>query len=354
MALESTDVRSLSLPARLRTAILVAATGGTFYLCWLMVRPFLAVITWATALAILTYPAMTRLEQRMSPKAAAFISICLVAIVIITPLMFLTQALFAEVSGIMASFAAGPNSWDVFAKLQQYPTVASVLEWVQKKLDLDEQIHAAAGAVTRGISSWVGGSVWMLTQLVLTFLTLFYFLRDRTSLLKFFRQFVPLSAIETDKMFDRIAQTVTASVYKNLLVKLIQGILGGLMFWILGLPSPVLCGAAMALLAIFPILGTGFVWAPAVIFLVYTGSWVKAVVLFIWGSLVVGLIDNFLYPLLVAGELRFHPLAVFFAVFGGLLTFGVAGVVLGPVILAITVALLELWRFKNIDDAGGA
>ena len=94
-------------------------------------------------------------------------------------------------------------------------------------------------------------------------------------------------------------------------------------------------------------MGTAIVWAPAAIFLALSGSWVKAVVLAVWGGLVVGLIDNFLYPILIASELRFHPLAVFFAVFGGLLAFGIAGVVLGPVILAITVALLEIWRMRR-------
>ncbi|MEO8097594.1 MAG: AI-2E family transporter [Acidobacteriota bacterium] len=98
---------------------------------------------------------------------------------------------------------------------------------------------------------------------------------------------------------------------------------------------------------VLPVMGTAIVWAPAAIFLALSGSWIKALVLAIWGSLVVGLIDNFLYPILVAGELRFHPLAVVFAVFGGLLAFGVAGVVLGPVILAIVVALLSDLALKK-------
>ncbi len=191
--------------------------------------------------------------------------------------------------------------------------------------------------------------MWLFTQLILTFLTLYYFFRDRMGLLEFFRRFIPLSTTETDEMFGRIAQTVNSSIYRNLLVKLIQGFLGGLMFWILGLPAPILFGAAMALFAVLPVMGTAFIWAPAAIFLALSGSWIKALVLAIWGGLVVGLIDNFLYPILVAGELRFHPLAVFFAVFGGLLAFGIAGVVLGPVILAITVALLEIWQVRRAD-----
>ena len=161
--------------------------------------------------------------------------------------------------------------------------------------------------------------MWLFTQLFLTFLALFYFFRDRAGLLQILRRFIPLSAAETDDMFGRIAQTVNASLYRNLLVKLIQGFLGGLMFWILGLPAPVLCGAAMAIFAVLPVMGTAIVWLPGVILLALSGSWIKAIILAVWGGLVVSLIDNFLYPILVAGELRFHPLAVVFAVFGGLI-----------------------------------
>jgi predicted PurR-regulated permease PerM len=312
-----------------------------------MTRPFLAVITWAAALAILGHPLHGWTERRMGPNAAALASVFLVAIVVVAPAVLVTQRLYVELSDGLRAISSDLNSANLHLKLQQYPAIANILEWIETRLDLDQQIRAGAGAIAGKASAWVGGSVWFITQLFLTFLTLFYFFRDQTGLLRFFRQFIPLSSEETDDMFRRIALTVNASLYRNLLVKLIQGLLGGLMFWILGLPAPALCGAAMALCAVLPVMGTAIVWAPAAIFLLLSGSWVKALILTIWGGLVVGLIDNFLYPILVAGELRFHPLAVFFAIFGGLLAFGIAGIVLGPVILAITVALLEIWHLRR-------
>lgn len=346
---KSGGARSLLSPSRIRIVVLVLGIAGAFYLCWLMVRPFLAVITWAAALAILAHPLYTWIERRTRPNIAAVISVCLVAVVIVAPAVFLSQRLFTELSETLHALGTDLNSANLHTKLQQYPTMMNLLEWIEPRLDIEQQIQAAAGAVAGRMSALVSGSVWLLTQLVLTFLTLFYFFRDRTDLLRFFRRFIPLSAKETDEMLGRIAQTVNASLYKNLLVKLIQGFLGGLMFWILGLPAPVLFGAAMALFAILPVMGTALVWAPATIFLVLSGSWIKASVLAVWGGLVVGLIDNLLYPILVASDLRLHPLAVFFAVFGGLLAFGIAGVVLGPVILAITVALLDLWQSRAAE-----
>jgi len=350
-ASESGRESSLFSPSRIRVVVLVLGITAAFYLCWLMIRPFLAVITWAAALAILAHPLHAWMERRTRPSAAAVIAVCLVAVVIVAPAVFLSQRLFAELSETLHALGTDLNSANLHAKLQQYPAMLNFLEWIEPRLDIEQQIQAAAGAVAERMSALVSGSVWLLTQLVLTFLTLFYFFRDRTGLLQFFRRFIPLSATETDEILGRIAQTVNASLYKNLLVKLIQGFLGGMMFWILGLPAPVLFGAAMALFAILPVMGTALVWAPAAIYLALSGSWIKALVLAVWGGLVVGLIDNFLYPILVASDLRLHPLAVFFAVFGGLLAFGIAGVVLGPVILAITVALLELWQLRAAEPS---
>ena len=296
---------------------------------------------------MLAHPLHAWLERRARPNAAALLSVFLVAVVIVAPAAFVSQRLFTELSETLRAVGTDLNSADLHARVQEYPRVANILKWMETTLDLDQQIRDATGAVAGKLGTWVSSSVWLFTQFFLTFLTLFYFFRDRTGLLRFFRGLIPLPTAETDEIFGRIAKTVNASLYGNLLVKLIQGFLGGVMFWILGLPAPVLCGAATALFAVLPVMGTAIVWAPLAIFLALSGSWVKALVLAVWGSLVVGLIDNFLFPILIAGELRFHPLAVFFAIFGGLLAFGIAGVVLGPVVLAITVALLEFWQVRR-------
>ena len=129
-----------------------------------------------------------------------------------------------------------------------------------------------------------------------------------------------------------------------------QGVLGGLIFWWLGLPAPILWGAVMALLAIVPVLGAFVVWLPVAIFLAASGQWGQAVILALWGTVVVGLIDNLLYPILVGKRLRLRTVPVFFAIVGGLAVFGAAGVILGPVILALTDAILEIWRRRT---AGG-
>ncbi len=144
--------------------------------------------------------------------------------------------------------------------------------------------------------------------------------------------------------------TIYATIYGTVAVALVQGALGGLMFWWLGLPAPLLWGKVMALLAIVPIFGAFVVWIPAAIFLALEGSWGKALILVAWGGIVIALIDNLLYPSLVGNKLRLHTVPVFIAIVGGLAVFGAAGVVLGPVTLALAVALIDIWRRRT---AGG-
>jgi predicted PurR-regulated permease PerM len=261
--------------------------------------------------------------------------------------------LVQETSESIRLVASNLNATGFQKAVARYPLLGTVAGWLESRFDLNAELKRLGSLMASRASGLVGGSVWFLTQLIIALFTLFYFLRDRGKLLEFVRRLTPLSEQETDELFRRVSQTIYVFLYGNVIVKLVQGFLGGAMFWILGLPAPVLFGAAMALFAVLPVMGTSLVWGPAVIYLAINGSWVKALVLCLWGLLVVGLIDNFLYPMLVAGELRFHTLAVFFAVFGGLIMFGVAGVVLGPMILAVTVTLLEVWRVRagSVDRA---
>jgi predicted PurR-regulated permease PerM len=145
-------------------------------------------------------------------------------------------------------------------------------------------------------------------------------------------------------MFIRVEDTVYATVYGTLAVSAVQGLLGGLMFWWLDLPAPLLWGMVMAVLAVIPVLGAFVVWVPAACFLALEGSWGKALILTLWGAVIVGGIDNLLLPILVGNRLKLHTILAFLSVVGGLMMFGPAGLILGPVALTATTVLLEIWR----------
>jgi predicted PurR-regulated permease PerM len=184
-------------------------------------------------------------------------------------------------------------------------------------------------------------------DVVLTFYLLFYFLRDRRAVLLSLRSVLPLSKVSIDKVLSHVGDTIHATIYGTLTVAAVQGTLGGLMFWWLGLPAPVFWGLVMAVMAVVPVLGAFIVWMPAVLFLVLEGSWGKALVLAVWGGVVVGGIDNVLYPVLVGNRLKLHTIPAFMAIVGGLFVFGSSGLILGPVTLTVTLSLLEIWRRRT-------
>ncbi|HYG34165.1 MAG TPA: AI-2E family transporter, partial [Clostridia bacterium] len=149
------------------------------------------------------------------------------------------------------------------------------------------------------------------------------------------------------RVFTRLRDTVHASIFGTLVVATVQGTLGGLMFWWLGLPAPLLWGFAMGLLSVIPVLGAFVIWIPAAIVLAAQDHWTKAIILTVWGTVVIGLIDNLLYPVLVGKRLRLHTVPVFIGIIGGLMLFGASGLVIGPVLLALTDAVLNIWRSRT-------
>jgi predicted PurR-regulated permease PerM len=132
-----------------------------------------------------------------------------------------------------------------------------------------------------------------------------------------------------------------------LVIAAIQGALGGIAFFALGLPSALVWGVVMIFLSLIPMAGAFVVWVPAAIYLAVTGHWVKALLLVAWGAFVIGTVDNFLRPKLVGERTKLHELFIFFSVLGGLQVFGVLGLVLGPVVLAITLALLDVLKHAD-------
>lgn len=332
---------------RLTESVLVVVTGIGIYLCWLLARPFRDAIIWALALAVVGRPLHRRLERLFGPNLAALIAVAGVTVTLIAPGVFLIENLFEETRSGLVTIGRSfrPDALQRIA--EQYPFAGRGLAWFESTFDRNDQFGRLASALAGQLPAALSGSSQFITQFALMLVTLFYFFRDHQRLTSSLARLIPLSAPEVSILFRRISETIRATLYGNVAVKFIQGVLGGLMFWILGLPAPALFGALMALLAVLPMIGTAFVWGPAAIYLLLHGSWVKAIILVAWGVLVVSLIDNLLYPVLVAGEMRIHTLGILFAVFGGLIAFGIGGVILGPLILAVTLSLLEVWRIRT-------
>jgi predicted PurR-regulated permease PerM len=333
---------------RLLGLALLAAAAVSLYICYRIVTPFLPALIWAVALAVMAHPVHDWLSRHISlPGAAAFLAVAMVAVVLLGPLVWLSNEVFSEVFSGIDKIQSEASSGRWRRAVERNAKLAPALYWLEKRVNVKEEAKKLADSARERAGPILAGTISSITQLMIALFALFFFLRDRAKVLRSLRSFAPLSEKEINEVFERIRAVIHATIYGTLVVSAVQGALGGLMFWVLGLPAPVLWGTAMAVVAVIPVLGAFVIWAPAAFFLALEGDWGKATILTAWGIFVVGLIDNLLYPILVGKEMRLHTLPVFIAIVGGLFVYGAPGLIVGPVALAVTLALLDILRRRT-------
>ena len=329
---------------------LLIVLGLALYVCWLMLQPFFNVMLWAGVLAVFFYPMHRRILVRTGRASlAAAASTLLVVLLIVLPVTFITIAVVRELSGAAASLQGGVQ----WLTDPHVPIIGRLLQKARNYVDIDQE--SARQFLADRMQSWgtvlassslmvVGGAVGGVGQMALVVFTMFYLFRDGDRLMSAVDEMLPLERVQTHSITIRTTDVISATLYGVLVIAAIQGTLGTFIFWALGLPSPLLWGVVMFFLSMIPMAGSFVVWVPAALFLALTGALMKAGLLVVWGVLVIGSIDNFLSPRLVGKRARLHELLIFFSVLGGLQVFGVLGLVLGPVVVAVTLALIEMVR----------
>jgi predicted PurR-regulated permease PerM len=339
---------STSLP---RLALAVASIAGVF-ICALVAWPFLGAITWAATLAILFLPVQKRLEKVVGyPNIAAAVSSLIVGVVVVVPAVFVVERLTTEATSGILSLQTRIEAGELQAMLDSHPALAPIGVWIDRQFDLPSVMSTIATWLSNLGAIFVRGSMLQMVEVLITFYLLFYFLRDATAAKFAIMTWIPLSKSEAAQLLRRASETVEATVYGTIAVAAVQGTLGGLMFWGLGLTTPLLWGLVMGLLSIVPLLGAFVVWLPAAALLTLDGSWVRAFILAAWGGIVVGGIDNVLRPTLIGNRLRLHTVPSFISIIGGLLLFGAPGFILGPLAATTTMLLAKFWmRHEAAQD----
>jgi len=326
----------------------MAATVFGIYLCYRLAVPFLPALAWASALAVLFAPLQDWLESKLkSPGLAAAISLLIIAGIVVAPVTLVAEQLVVQAAkgAELVERKVASGEWQ--RTFSQQPRMGELADQFARRIDLADAVKSATDWLAASAGRIAKGSVLQAAGIILTFYLLFFFLRDRHAALRGLRYFSPLSDLQTEQLLKRVHDTIYATIYGTLAVSLVQGLLGGLMFWWLGLSAPLLWGVVMAMMAVVPVLGTFVVWVPAAIFLALEGSWGSALVLAAWGLMVVSTVDNLLRPILVGNRLKLHTVLAFLSIVGGLLLFGAAGFILGPVILTVTIVLLESWTNRG-------
>lgn len=338
-----------------QTLVLMIATVIGIYLCYQMAAPFVPVLAWALTLAVLFSPLQRRLEAKLKrPSLASLVSIVLIGLIVVIPVMFVGQQLVQQAVKGSQLIETKVSSGDWRRILHAQPKLEPIVNKIEQHVDLPGALKTTTTWLGTKAGVILKGSVYQIVGLFLVFYVLFFFLRDRHLAIKSLKALSPLSDIEMEKVLTKVGDTIHAMVYGTFAIAAVQGFLGGLMFWWLQLPAPLLWGLVMGLLAIVPMLGTFIIWGPAAIFLILEGNWGSALILTLWGVLIVGTIDNLLRPIFVGNRLHLHTILAFLSVIGGLILFGAAGLILGPVTLTVTSALLEIWAKRTTVKANAS
>jgi predicted PurR-regulated permease PerM len=331
----------------------MVVTAIALYLCYVLVAPFLKPIIFSVILAITFYPVQIQIHRWIRNRnIAAALSTAAAILLIISFSFFVGRAL---VSGLHDIYDSLTGSSDGKERLSVFMVhlFDRAITWASHYISISVpnlqgallgQVEKAVASVLGAAAGFVGSLSAFGLNILIAIFVMYYLLRDGKSMSRRLAIILPLRIGQTRRLFSLVQETLHAIVYGTLAMAAIQGTLTGLAFWFLGLTSPVVWGLLASLLAVLPVVGTTLVWFPAACMLLLSGHWIKGVLLLIWGVAVVHPVDNVLRPYLIGERVKLSTLYVFFALLGGLKTFGGLGVFVGPLILAVTVALFRFLR----------
>jgi predicted PurR-regulated permease PerM len=334
---------------RVFTLVIAAVLGYALYLIF---APFALPMAWAAFLAFILYPLNLRLRRRLKGKSlAAGVLTFLAPIIILLPLSAISVEFVAQISVLLRQVQQSLTQLDIktFSDLQNFPLIARANAWLLAHAGISaEQVQSWLVTGTREVmqrAASMGGSFFLgalgsLFSFVIMLSLLFFFLRDGELLWARARDLIPLAEDRKHRLFSRLSDVTRAIVFGTSITAILQGVLIAIGFAIVGLPSPIVFGVLAALFSLLPVGGAGFVWIPAALWLFFSRHWGSGSFMLVWG-LVLGGLDNVLRPLLISGRAKISAFAVFLGVLGGIPAFGAIGVIAGPVVLSLVLALVE-------------
>ena len=326
------------------TGLIVLLSVAILYL----IRPFFYPIFWAAVIAIVFYPHYNWLNSfiRM-PGLNALLMVCVVLVTIFLPLTLISALLVNESVDLygkvsekgFAENIEGVSTWLEGTPLAPYIDTVKT-DWTRYAADATKRL---SGYFFSGIKSVTQNSLRFFFMLFIMFYTLFYFFKDGHRMLDRLKHLSPVGEKYEVMLYDRFTSTVRATLKSTFIVGGIQGIIGGILFWITGVPGALIWGVIMIALSIVPALGSFVVWLPAGLIMLALGNTWQGVTILLVGTFVISTIDNLLRPPLVGRDIQMHPLLGLFSTLGGIVLFGISGFIIGPIIAALYLSIMTIY-----------
>ncbi|MCP3176217.1 MAG: AI-2E family transporter [Desulfuromonadales bacterium] len=317
-----------------------------------LLKPFFGAIFWACIIGLIFYPLYRRLLAAWGERSnlAALATLTAGVLIGIVPTLFVFGSFLQEGASLYQRLQNGDLDFAQYIQRirEAFPVIQNFLERLNLDLNpLQEQLSGAALAASRFLAQnavqFGQDTLQFFVSLGLMLYVAFFLLRDGQQLVEMLVRALPLGDERERLLFAKFAEVARATVKGNLVVAVVQGSLGGIIFAILGIPGALLWGVVMTLLSLIPVVGAGLIWAPVAIYLFAIGDWVQGLILTAFGVGVIGLVDNILRPILVGRDTKLPDYIVLLSTLGGFAVFGMNGFVVGPLIAALFVAFWEIF-----------
>ncbi len=349
---------------------LIACLIFAFYLLFQVLSPFITVIIYAAVLATVFHPVYVRLQRYVkSPSLTSVICCALVTLLIIIPIIILFFMLASEAVNAYVAIQMKINS-GFLDPILQWESGGFFFDIYQRYLpglnlrdvDLTGQITSVAQQVSSFLISqtqnFLSGIAGFFMGFLILGVTLFYLFKDGEGISDKIMALSPLPNVYEKRLLHHVKLMMRATIYGTFMTAILQGFVGGIGFAIAGVGQPILWGTIMAFFALIPFIGTGLIWVPAAIILLVQGHTGQGIFLILWGSIIVGLLDNFVRPYFIGSKTKANSLLTFLCVLGGIIVWGFSGIIFGPLILTLVVALVEIYEeeyrpiLKKLDHHG--
>lgn len=340
---------------KLRSIIFFAALGIISIVFLYIIKPLFYPIFWAAVIASIFYPLYNHIRRRLkSNNWSAAIILLMVVVIVLVPLAIISSLLIKESIDIYNEI--GDKSGQIQTSIQNAINTVKSNPLISK-LNIDESFWIQKiSDVTGSLTSYIFTSLKNITENSVTFLimfvimlyTLYYFIRDGEKLLRRIMLLSPIGDKQEIIFYEKFTSTARASIKGTVVLGLVQGILGGIMFYIAGIKGALIWTLVMTVFSV--LIGSYFVWLPAAIIMLTLGAIWQGVFILIFGTLVISTIDNLLRPILVGKDIQMHPLLIFLSTLGGLVVFGLSGFVIGPIITAFLMTFWEMYEHYYKTD----
>lgn len=320
-------------------------------------QPFLTAIIVAAILAVLFRPTYEFFRLRLGwPEAVSSLLTCLVVMVIIvTPVISSLSLTIAEANKLFSIVSEERSlqslTEEIATNLNDIPILGKIFgeqafNTTRLLSDLRRLGENAIGFLETAYQSITYFVFWIFVM----FFTLYYFLSGGAKAMRYAMKISPLRDEHEKILVDKFISMSRATLKGTLVVAVVQGALGGIAFWVVGIPAPAIWGLLMAILSVIPLVGPPVIWLPAALVLLALGQVWQGVFLLAFGTGVISVVDNILRPKLVGKDTSIHPLLIFFATLGGISLFGLSGFIIGPIVVSLFIALGEIYSMEFKDQ----